>query len=70
MTYDQLPKNPRVGVMLRCHWCMVEGSACRSDYFHSLPDTPECPECRGPMLLVQKRVRYVRVSPAKAEAGP
>lgn len=68
--YGELPKNPRLGVMLWCAWCVEAFSARRSDYFaHDPSERVCCGECQGPLALVQKVIQYKPVSPAKAEVG-
>ena len=62
-----LPIRPRSGVCLYCDICGETFSATRGDYFAADPCTPMlCHE--RPLRLVEKRVRYVNVSPDRAEA--
>lgn len=69
MTYGELPKKPKPGVVLACG-CGGEYSAHAGDY-RNVPakERVTCGQCGEPMRLYQRRVRYVRISPKKAEAS-
>ncbi len=71
LTYESLPENPPAGVVLYCKDCRAEYSAARYDYSFRIGgdlepnQRPVCGAgCGGPLALVRRVVRYVRVSPS------
>lgn len=71
MKYKDLPGRAAHGVSIICgSGCYGTYSADRGDYWQASPaDTIPCGECGEPMVLVQKRVKFVRVTTKKAEAA-
>lgn len=70
MRYQDLPQNPAPGVVLRCDACGVDYSATRNDYWSAKgPGHIRCGNCARPLQLYRHIKRYVRVSPARAEAS-
>jgi hypothetical protein len=70
MTPDNLPVKPKPGVHLHCRECGGEYSACRADYSTSREPHKPMTCCEEPLVLMQRRVQYVRITPAQAEAVP
>lgn len=59
-----LPKNPRVDILLYCIKCGEGFSATRGDYFAVPPDEPLA-HCGYDMVLVKRQVHIVGVEPGE-----
>lgn len=66
MKYQQLPAQPRPGVVLHCPSCSEDYSATRGDYFLCLDAVARCGSCNEALVLARRTTRYVRISPSKA----
>lgn len=69
MTYDDLPHQPKPGVLLYCPECQSEYSATRGDYFASDGELDPC-TCGGTLSLREKTVALLFISTADAEKEP